>query len=86
MPAPALAASVSGKTRRDQASAPVSLDAKEAVDIAQGLDENVFLFVPNLIGEYTCILSRSLSVNYVRWTKMIITRRPIERWHKVSSP
>lgn len=50
MPAPALAVSVEGKTR-DRSTAAVNLDAKEAVDIAQGLDENVFLFVPNLIGQ-----------------------------------
>lgn len=52
MPAPALAASVTGpKGEHGQSNVPVGLDAKEAVDIAQGLDENVFLFVPNLIGE-----------------------------------
>lgn len=49
MPAPALTASIEGKSRRPSTAA-VSLDAKEAVDIAQGLDENVFLFVPNIIG------------------------------------
>lgn len=52
MPAPALTTSLSGKSREpENVGAPVNLDAKEAVDIAQGLDENVFLFVPNLIGE-----------------------------------
>jgi hypothetical protein len=52
MPAPTLATSVSGNSR-EQSSVPVNLDAKEAVDIAQALDENVFLFVPNLIGQHS---------------------------------
>jgi len=63
MPAPALAASVSGNSR-EQSSVPVNLDAKEAVDIAQGLDENVFLFVPNLIG-YTRIILAAVALYYM---------------------
>jgi len=41
-------------TRRRRASLEI-VDAKQAVDLAtaQSYSENVFLFVPNLIGEFT---------------------------------
>lgn len=52
MPAPALAQSIKGNSR-DYLNVSPDLHAKEAVDIAQGLEENVFLFVPNLIGQLT---------------------------------
>ncbi|KAG8788035.1 CDP-diacylglycerol-inositol 3-phosphatidyltransferase [Serendipita sp. 397] len=63
MPAPALTVSVEGKSR-ERSTAAVNLDAKEAVDIAQGLDENVFLFVPNLIG-YTRIILAAVALKYM---------------------
>lgn len=49
MPVPALPQSVKGKSG-EELNVSTDLHAKEAVNIAQGLEENVFLFVPNLIG------------------------------------
>ena len=47
-------------TRRRRASLEI-VDAKQAVDLAtaQSYSENVFLFVPNLIGESTSVTSFS---------------------------
>jgi len=43
-----------------------SVDAKQAVDLATAQPENVFLFVPNLIG-YTRIILAGLSLHYMSY-------------------
>ncbi|CCA66940.1 related to CDP diacylglycerol-inositol 3-phosphatidyltransferase [Serendipita indica DSM 11827] len=63
---------VPGEKSRDVSTASVTLDAKEAVDIAQGLEENVFLFVPNLIG-YTRIILAAVALNYMPYNPSFAT-------------
>jgi hypothetical protein len=36
--------------------APVDVDAEEALGLATAQSENVFLFIPNLIGKSACVL------------------------------
>jgi CDP-diacylglycerol--inositol 3-phosphatidyltransferase len=60
-------------TRRRRASLEI-VDAKQAVDLAtaQSYSENVFLFVPNLIG-YTRVIMAGLSLHYMSYHPVYCT-------------
>ncbi|KAJ7940697.1 CDP-alcohol phosphatidyltransferase-domain-containing protein [Mycena leptocephala] len=51
---------------RRRRNAPVDVDAEEALDLATAQSENVFLFVPNLIG-YTRIILAGLSLHFMSY-------------------
>ncbi|KAJ6630740.1 CDP-diacylglycerol-inositol 3-phosphatidyltransferase [Mycena sp. CBHHK59/15] len=55
--------------------AEVEVDAKEAVDLATAQSENVFLFVPNLIGNscYTRIILAGLSLHFMSYHPIYCT-------------
>lgn len=64
---------MANKTRRRRASIEI-VDAKQAVDLAtaQTYSENVFLFVPNLIG-YTRVIMAGLSLHYMSYHPIYCT-------------